>query len=54
MSSVQKPFGVTVLVFRLTVNNASLLFFVVTYYDTYREQLTDLDRGHALWVPDPV
>ncbi|KAH9074229.1 hypothetical protein EDB83DRAFT_2219081 [Lactarius deliciosus] len=26
----------------------------MAYYDTYRDQLTTLYRGHALWDPDPA
>ena len=26
----------------------------MAYYDTYRDQLTSLYHGHALWVPDPA
>ena len=29
-------------------------FFIMAYYDTYRDQLASLYRGHALWVPDPA
>ncbi len=25
----------------------------MAYYDTYRDQLANIYRGHALWVPDP-
>ena len=27
--------------------------FLMAYYDTYRDQLASLLRGHALWEPDP-
>lgn len=39
---------------KVTWCQSNFSFLTMPYYDTYRDQLANLYRGHALWDPDPA